>query len=108
MAGGGHRGAHGGGFGARESSPATGRISSAKRFRAPGRDGSQGRGRALQPAGRTGSHRPATNRRTGMSSPGLQIADTLFAASSATLQRATDYLLSRRTGEGYWWGELTA
>ncbi len=43
-----------------------------------------------------------------MSSPSLQIADTLFAASSATLRRAAGYLLSRRAGEGYWNGELTA
>ena len=43
-----------------------------------------------------------------MSSPSLQIADTLLPASSATLRRAADYLLSRRAGEGYWCGELTA
>ena len=43
-----------------------------------------------------------------MSSPSLQIADTLLAASSATLRRAAEYLLSRRAGEGYWCGELTA
>ncbi len=43
-----------------------------------------------------------------MSSPSLQIADTLLAESSATLRRASDYLLSRRAGQGYWCGELTA
>jgi squalene-hopene/tetraprenyl-beta-curcumene cyclase len=43
-----------------------------------------------------------------MSSPSLQIADTLLAASSATLHRAAEYLLGRRAGEGYWNGELTA
>jgi len=43
-----------------------------------------------------------------MSSPSLQIADTLLPASSGTLRRAVEYLLSRRAGEGYWCGELTA
>jgi squalene-hopene/tetraprenyl-beta-curcumene cyclase len=43
-----------------------------------------------------------------MSSPSLQIADTLLAASSTTLRRATGFLLGRRVGEGYWCGELTA
>ena len=43
-----------------------------------------------------------------MSSPSLQIADTLFAASSTTLRRAAGFLLGRRAGEGYWCGELTA
>jgi squalene-hopene/tetraprenyl-beta-curcumene cyclase len=43
-----------------------------------------------------------------MSSPSLQIADTLLTASSTTLRRAAEYLLSRRAGEGYWCGELTA
>jgi len=43
-----------------------------------------------------------------MSSPSLQIADTLLAASSAALRRATQFLLSRQAGEGYWCGELTA
>ncbi|HYV64419.1 MAG TPA: squalene--hopene cyclase [Bryobacteraceae bacterium] len=43
-----------------------------------------------------------------MSSPSLQIADTLLAASSATLRRAAQFLLSRQTGAGYWSGELTA
>ena len=43
-----------------------------------------------------------------MSSPSLQIADTLLPASSTTLRRAAEYLLSRRAGEGYWCGELTA
>ena len=43
-----------------------------------------------------------------MSSPSLQIADTLLAASSATLRQAAEYLLGRRAGEGYWCGELTA
>jgi squalene-hopene/tetraprenyl-beta-curcumene cyclase len=43
-----------------------------------------------------------------MSSPSLQIADTLLAASSAALQRATQFLLSRQSREGFWCGELTA
>jgi squalene-hopene/tetraprenyl-beta-curcumene cyclase len=43
-----------------------------------------------------------------MSSPSLQIADTLLAASSATLRRAAWHLLSRQAGEGFWCGELTA
>jgi squalene-hopene/tetraprenyl-beta-curcumene cyclase len=43
-----------------------------------------------------------------MSSPSLQIADALLPTSSATLRRAAEYLLSRRAGEGYWCGELTA
>jgi len=43
-----------------------------------------------------------------MSSPSLQIADTLLAASSAALRGAVDYLLSRRSDESYWCGELTA
>ena len=43
-----------------------------------------------------------------MSSPSLQIADTLLAASSAALRRAAQFLLSRQAGEGYWCGELTA
>ena len=43
-----------------------------------------------------------------MSSPSLQIADALLPTSSTTLRRAADYLLSRRVGEGYWCGELTA
>ncbi len=43
-----------------------------------------------------------------MSSPSLQIADTLLSTSSGTLRRAADYLLKRRTGEGFWCGELTA
>ncbi|MCU1339933.1 MAG: squalene-hopene cyclase [Bryobacterales bacterium] len=43
-----------------------------------------------------------------MSSPSLQIADTLLAASSATMHQAAAYLLGRRAGEGYWCGELTA
>src|SRR5881394_2008042 len=43
-----------------------------------------------------------------MSSPSLQIADTLLAASPAALRRATQFLLSRQAGEGYWCGELTA
>ncbi|HEY2842951.1 MAG TPA: squalene--hopene cyclase [Bryobacteraceae bacterium] len=43
-----------------------------------------------------------------MSSPSLQIADTLIAASSAALRSAAEYLLSRRDGQSYWCGELTA
>src|SRR5690242_1130486 len=43
-----------------------------------------------------------------MSSPSLQIGDTLIAESSATLRRAAEYLLSRKAGPGYWCGELTA
>ncbi len=41
-------------------------------------------------------------------SPSLQVADALLAASADTLRRASEYLLSRRTEGGYWWGDLTA
>jgi squalene-hopene/tetraprenyl-beta-curcumene cyclase len=41
-------------------------------------------------------------------SPSLQVADALLAASGEALGRASAYLLSRRTPEGYWWGDLTA
>ena len=44
----------------------------------------------------------------GYEQPSLQIADTLLAASSAALRRAAQYLLNRRTSDGYWWGDLTA
>jgi len=41
-------------------------------------------------------------------SPQLQVADALLNASSQALGRASDYLLSLRAAEGYWWGDLTA
>ncbi|MEP7352171.1 MAG: squalene--hopene cyclase [Acidobacteriota bacterium] len=41
-------------------------------------------------------------------SPSLQVADTMLAASTQTLQRASDYLLKQRTEQGFWWGDLTA
>src|SRR5579863_508556 len=43
-----------------------------------------------------------------MSSPSLQVADALLAASSGTLRRASQHLLGRRTSQGFWCGELTA
>jgi len=43
-----------------------------------------------------------------MSSPSLQIADALLAASTGTLRRASEHLLGRRTSQGFWCGELTA
>src|SRR3954469_18022746 len=41
-------------------------------------------------------------------SPRLQVADALFAASTRAIERASDYLLSLRSEEGFWWGDLTA
>src|SRR5438105_7605012 len=41
-------------------------------------------------------------------SPGLQIADSLLAATAQAAQRASDFLLSIQHHEGYWWAELTA
>src|SRR5437764_2197194 len=41
-------------------------------------------------------------------SPGLQIADSLVAATAQAVQRATDFLLSIQHEQGYWWAELTA
>jgi squalene-hopene/tetraprenyl-beta-curcumene cyclase len=41
-------------------------------------------------------------------SPGLQIADSLLAATAQGAQRATDFLLSIQHEQGYWWAELTA
>jgi squalene-hopene/tetraprenyl-beta-curcumene cyclase len=41
-------------------------------------------------------------------SPRLQVADALFTASTQALERASDYLLSLRSEEGFWWGDLTA
>jgi squalene-hopene/tetraprenyl-beta-curcumene cyclase len=43
-----------------------------------------------------------------MSSPTLQFADINLTASRDALRRGLDYLLARRTPEGYWWGDLTA
>jgi squalene-hopene/tetraprenyl-beta-curcumene cyclase len=40
--------------------------------------------------------------------PGLQIADSLVAATAQAAQRATDFLLSIQHEQGYWWAELTA
>ncbi len=41
-------------------------------------------------------------------SPRLQVEDALLTAASRALGRASDYLLSLRSAEGYWWGDLTA
>ena len=41
-------------------------------------------------------------------SPSLQIADALLTASAEALRNGSQYLFSRRSSEGYWWGELTA
>ena len=41
-------------------------------------------------------------------SPGVQIADTLVAATAQAAQRAADFLLSIQHNQGYWWAELTA
>src|SRR5256885_3637937 len=41
-------------------------------------------------------------------SPGLQIADSLVAATATAAQRATDFLLSIQHEQGYWCAELTA
>jgi squalene-hopene/tetraprenyl-beta-curcumene cyclase len=40
--------------------------------------------------------------------PGLQVEDSLAASVAQALRRATDQLLSRQHGDGYWWGDLTA
>ncbi len=40
--------------------------------------------------------------------PGLQIVDSLVAATAQAAARATDFLLSLQDEQGYWWGELTA
>ena len=41
-------------------------------------------------------------------SPKLQVADPLMTAATQALERASDYLLSIRSEEGFWWGDLTA
>jgi squalene-hopene/tetraprenyl-beta-curcumene cyclase len=41
-------------------------------------------------------------------SPGLQVADAVYAASTEAMRRGADHLLSLRKREGYWWGDLTA
>src|SRR5690349_20991799 len=41
-------------------------------------------------------------------SPKLQVADPLTTAATQALERASDYLLSIRSEEGFWWGDLTA
>ncbi|MGI8741456.1 MAG: squalene--hopene cyclase [Bryobacteraceae bacterium] len=41
-------------------------------------------------------------------SPGVQIADTLVAATARAAQRAAEFLLSIQDNQGYWWAELTA
>ena len=41
-------------------------------------------------------------------SPGLQIADTLVAATARAAKRAADFLVSIQHNQGYWWAELTA
>ena len=41
-------------------------------------------------------------------SPTVQLADTRVSASAEALRKGSAYLLSLRTPEGYWWGDLTA
>ncbi|MEO5924575.1 MAG: squalene--hopene cyclase [Bryobacteraceae bacterium] len=41
-------------------------------------------------------------------SPRLQVADALLSASGQALGRASDHLMSLRSAEGFWWGDLTA
>ncbi len=41
-------------------------------------------------------------------SPSLQVADALVTACSQATRRAAAYLLSRQSGDGYWWADLTA
>jgi squalene-hopene/tetraprenyl-beta-curcumene cyclase len=41
-------------------------------------------------------------------SPSLQLSDAVLSAATQALQRASEYLLSRRTPQGFWWGDLTA
>src|SRR6202163_4848896 len=41
-------------------------------------------------------------------SPGLQIAESVVAATAKAAQQATDFLTSIQSEQGYWWAELTA
>jgi len=41
-------------------------------------------------------------------SPSIQVADALVAGTAQAVRRATEYLLSVRHQDGYWWGDLTA
>ena len=41
-------------------------------------------------------------------SPSLQVSDAILGAATQALQRASEYLLSRRTEQSVWWGDLTA
>ncbi len=41
-------------------------------------------------------------------SPSLQIAEALLDSARESMRRAAAYLLSRQSGEGYWWADLTA
>jgi len=41
-------------------------------------------------------------------SPSLQVSDAILGAATQALQRASEYLLTRRTAQGFWWGDLTA
>ncbi|HEY6345336.1 MAG TPA: squalene--hopene cyclase [Bryobacteraceae bacterium] len=43
-----------------------------------------------------------------MSTPTLQASHPILDASGIALRRASAYLLSRQTPEGYWWADLTA
>ncbi|HEY7333556.1 MAG TPA: squalene--hopene cyclase [Bryobacteraceae bacterium] len=43
-----------------------------------------------------------------MSSPSLQIGKAVQDTVGEALRRGTNYLLSRQSGEGYWWADLTA
>ena len=41
-------------------------------------------------------------------SPSLQIAEALLDSARESMRRAAAHLLSRQSGEGYWWADLTA
>src|ERR1700721_4590006 len=40
--------------------------------------------------------------------PSLQIGEALLDSARESMRRAAAHLLSRQSGEGYWWAELTA
>ena len=41
-------------------------------------------------------------------SPSLQLENALSTAAQEAARKSSEYLLSRQTAEGYWWGDLTA
>ena len=43
-----------------------------------------------------------------MSSPSLQVIDSLLTAGTHSLRRGTNYLLDQQHRDGYWWADLTA